>query len=551
MIKVANAKDMQQIDRDTIRKYGISGAVLMERAGLAVVSKINELLFAANGPSLRSEASETRQRRVNRQQVKVIVLCGGGNNGGDGFVIARVLHNQGINVEVYLSADSHDLKGDARINYIAARKFGVKMVPARKFLKLQSSYFTPNVLIVDALLGTGLKKDVRSPLRDIINKINRVSSIVISVDISSGISSDTGQIMGSAVKAHVTVTFGLPKKGHIQYPGAEYTGKLFIEDIGFPGKLLDSEKLNVNLLQRDDASLLLPERQKFSHKGSFGHVLLVAGSRGKTGAAFMAAKACLRSGAGLVTVGIPETLVRNFQSRVTEEMILPLADKGDGTLSQSAADRISEFIKRRASVLAIGPGISADKEISRLIEKVISRVSIPIIIDADGLNALSLGRASFKKSRSPVILTPHPGEMARLLRSGRIAAGVKREREMLKLIEEDRIDTALQYAKKSGTYLVLKGVPTIIATPGGNAYVNPTGNSGMASAGTGDVLTGMISGFIAQGLGPLNASLLGVYVHGLAGDVMAEKKGEHSLIASDMIKAIPNVLKSVRSVPSV
>jgi NAD(P)H-hydrate epimerase len=541
MIKVATSKEMQQIDRDTIRKYGISGAVLMERAGLAVVNRINELIFTL----------DFQLSTLNSQQPKVVVLCGGGNNGGDGFVIARVLHNRGMNVEVYLFADSHDLKGDARINYIAARKFGVKIAPARKFLKLHSSYFTPNVLIVDALLGTGLKKDVRPPLKDIVNKVNRVSSIVVSVDISSGISADTGQIMGSAVKAHVTVTFGLPKKGHIQYPGAEYTGKLFIEDIGFPGKLLDSEKLNVNLFQKNDASLLLPERQRFSHKGSFGHVLLVAGSRGKTGAAIMAARACLRSGAGLVTVGIPETLVRNFQSRVTEEMILPLPDKGDGTLSLSAADRISEFIKRKASVLAIGPGISTDKEISRLIEKVISSVAIPMIIDADGLNALSLSRASLKKNRSPVILTPHPGEMARLLRSRRIASGVKGERDMLKLIEEDRIGTALKYAKKSGTYLVLKGVPTIIATPGGNAYVNSTGNSGMASAGTGDVLTGMISGFIAQGLGPLNASLLGVYVHGLAGDVMAEKKGEHSLIASDMIKAIPNVLKSVRSDPLV
>jgi NAD(P)H-hydrate epimerase len=459
------------------------------------------------------------------------------------------LHSKGKKVEVFLTAKPADLKGDAKINYKAAKAFGVKIRPIKYFLHRQSSTCLPigkvdnrQCLIVDALLGTGLSKEVRKPLSQVIQKVNSMKCPVISVDIPSGISSDKGQLMGSAVKANQTVTFGLPKRGHLLYPGAEHTGKLTVADIGFPAKLIESERIRVNLVLKEDASLLLPSRPKYSHKGTYGHVLLVAGSRGKTGAALMAARACMRTGAGLVTIGIPETLVRAFQSRITEEMILPLPDMGNGTLSSQSSKDILSFLKKRASVLAVGPGISHDKEIEDLLKTLVLSSTAPMVIDADGLNALAPNIRSVRSARAPVILTPHPGEMARLLKDSGYKIQVT-----IKEIERNRIDDAVSLAKKTKTCLVLKGVPTVTATPSGNAFLNSTGNPGMASAGTGDVLTGMIAAFLSQGLSTADAAILGVYMHGLTGDFAAEKKGKHSLIASDIIRSIPSVFKSLES----
>ncbi|MBI5050978.1 MAG: NAD(P)H-hydrate dehydratase [Nitrospirae bacterium] len=534
MLKVATAKEMQEIDRLTIEKYGITGTVLMERAGLAVVKRINELFF---------QTTVNRQlSTVNCQPSTVLILCGGGNNGGDGLVVARILHEQGKDVTVFLSAKPEELKGDVKINYHTAKNFGVKIYPINKFLTSHFSLLTSHFIIVDALLGTGLNKDVKSPLKEVIEKANKLKCTVVSVDIPSGISSDTGQIMGCAVKAEYTVTFGLPKRGHLLYPGAEYTGKLFIEDIGFPKKLLEVKSLNICLFQKKDALSLLPERPRYSHKGTYGHVLLIAGSKGKTGAAFMAAKACLRTGAGLVTIGAPESLVNIFQSRVTEEMVLPLPDKGNGTLSYNAADLILNFARQKADVLAIGPGLSTDDEISRLVNLLTTKSGVPIVIDADGINAIAGHADIFKKSKMPIILTPHPGEMARLINSEQLTVNSEQ-------IEKDRINTALSFSKRTKTYLVLKGVPTITASPDGSAFINTTGNPGMATAGTGDVLTGIISALLAQRLEPQNAALLGVYMHGFIGDIAAETKGEHSLIASDIINLIPEVFKLIKSSP--
>jgi NAD(P)H-hydrate epimerase len=552
MLKIVTAEEMQRIDRTTIKKYGIAGSILMERAGLAVVEKINELFFQ---PTVRSSqfTEEKKLPTVNRQPSTVYVLCGGGNNGGDGFVIARVLHNQKRNVEVFLAVNPGNLRGDAKINYNAAVKFGVKIYPIKRFLTGHRSLVTGHCLIVDALLGTGLSKDVRKPLSTLIERMNRTKCTIFSVDIPSGISSDTGQIMGCAVKASHTVTFGLPKRGHLLYPGAEYTGNLSVADIGFPRALIESKKIKINMLQNNDVSSLLPERPPYSHKGTYGHVLFVAGSRGKTGAALMAAKSCLRSGAGLVTIGLPETLVNTFQSRVTEEMILPLPDKGNGTFSHKADIAILNFLKTKADVLAIGPGISVDREISKLVEHIVIASRVPVVIDADGLNAIATNKALFKKTCAPIILTPHPGEMSQLLSGKQVTVGTSRydccndtrSRGDIKQIERDRISSALTYSRKNKVYCVLKGVPTVTAFPDGQAFVNPTGNPGMATAGTGDVLTGIIASFLAQKLTPQSASILGVYIHGLLGDVVAKKKGKHSLIASDIINAIPNVFQSL------
>ncbi len=516
-MKVVTAEEMRVIDRRTIEGYSIPGSVLMERAGLAVASRIKETFSPR----------------------KVIIIAGSGNNGGDGLVVARNLYNEGWDVKVFLTVKPEDLKGDALLQYRIAVKFGLKIYPINEFLTNYSSLITRHCILVDALLGTGISKNVTGLLSEVISYLNRSNVPIFSVDIPSGISSDNGQIMGEAVRADYTVTFGLPKRGHLLYPGAQHSGKLFIEDIGFPKELLISEKLHIELLTKDKVSPLIPQRPRYSHKGNYGHVLIVAGSKGKTGAAIMAAKACLRSGAGLVTLGIPKSLADVFQSRVTEEMILALPDKGDGTLSQRASRVILNFLNERATTLAIGPGIGISSDTKKLMDILIKTSTTPMLIDADGINSLKGERAIFSKLKAPIILTPHLGEMARLLGKQK-GVSVKTQD-----IERNRINVPVSFAKETGTYLVLKGVPTIIAGPDGMAYINSTGNPGMASAGTGDVLTGMISAFLSQGLSPTHASILGVYMHGFAGDSAAAEKGEHPLIATDIIEKIPFAFHSL------
>jgi NAD(P)H-hydrate epimerase len=515
-VKAVTAEEMRNIDEKTIKKYGIPGPVLMERAGLAVAIKIRELF----------------------DKKKVVVLSGGGNNGGDGIVVARNLYNWGWNVKVLLMVKEDKLGPDCRVQLRIAGKIGVPV----EFRTALTDRDLHSAVVVDALLGTGMNKPVKSPLSDIIAFLNKSDVRVVSVDIPSGISSDDGQVKGEAVVADYTVTFGLPKIGHLLHPGAEHTGCLFIEDIGFPDRLLSSESLKTQTIEKTDASFLLPARPRYSHKGDYGHVLLIAGSKGKTGAALMAAKACLRSGAGMITIGVPETLVNIFQERVTEEMILPLQDNGNGILSDEASADILDFLNRKADVLAIGPGISSWPGLTKMLMTLLMAATAPIVLDADAINLLSGHTEVLSRVKAPVILTPHTGEMARLL--GKRPATDKgmpanELNELNKTIEADRVNAALSFSRKKGAYLILKGAPTIISEPDGKAFINTTGNPGMATAGSGDVLTGMVSAFLAQGLNPLDASILGVYLHGLAGDIAAEEKGMHSLIATDIIGKIP------------
>lgn len=526
-MKVVTAKEMQNIDGKTIRDFGVPGHVLMERAGVAAASRLKEFF----------------------ERKKTIVLAGGGNNGGDGIVVARELFNSGWNVKVLLLIREDKLSPDCLSQLRTAKETGVPV----EFRTEITEKDLHGAVVVDAMLGTGLNKEIEGGMARVITFLNDSDSPVLSVDIPSGISSDSGQVMGVAVKAECTVTFGLPKRGHLLYPGAEYTGRLFVEDIGFPEGLLTSDDLNVELLEKSFISSLIPERPAHSHKGDYGHVLIVAGSKGKTGAALMAARACMRAGAGLVTIGVPESLLDVFQSCVTEEMTLPLNDRGDGSLSSKAADIILRFLSERADVLCIGPGIGVSDDTHELMIEIIKSSTVPLVVDADGINALSETRGrvqgakdALKKTRAPIIFTPHPGEMNKLMsRKSEEKKILTPESELRARIERDRINTALSFSKETGTYLVLKGVPTVIAGPEGRAFINSTGNPGMATAGTGDVLTGMISSFLAQGLNPLNAGILGVYMHGLAGDIAAEDKGFHSLIASDLIDALPAAFKKL------
>lgn len=533
-MKLVTALEMHEIDRQTIERFGIPGRELMERAGRSVASKIKELY----------------------PQKKVIVLAGAGNNGGDGLVAAKELFSSGSDVKVLMFENKDKLSPDCRFQFEAARQMDLPV----EFVKGITETALSDTVIVDAIFGTGLKRNITGYMAKVIGDLNRLAVPVISVDIPSGISADTGQVMGIAVKSDYTVTFGLPKRGHFLYPGADYSGRLFVADIGFPKELLVSDKLNVELMRKGYISSLIKRRPRYSHKGDYGHILIVAGSRGKTGAAFLSAKACMRAGAGLVTIGVPESLMDIFQARVTEEMVLPLPDKADGTLSAKASKTILKFLSEKADVLCIGPGIGVSENTQKLMMELLTSSDAPMIIDADGINSISqanVAREMLKKAKAPIILTPHTGEMARLLRQGIGVRGqgtkkqdskkskIQNPKSAIDMIELDRIGTALSFSKETGTCLVLKGVPTVIAGPDGRAFINQTGNPGMATAGTGDVLAGIISSFIGQGLTPLEAVMLGVYIHGLAGDIVARDKGEYSLIASDIIEALPAAFKEL------
>ncbi|MCE5194266.1 MAG: NAD(P)H-hydrate dehydratase [Nitrospiraceae bacterium] len=519
-MKVATALEMREIDSRTIKHCKVPAKTLMERAGFSVALRIKQL-FAPQ---------------------KVVVLAGAGNNGGDGVAAARILHESGWDVNILLFEEQKKLSPECLLQCKLAKKKGVSI---EHISKLKEKHIADS-LVVDSFFGTGLQREITGSIADAIALLNSKNIPVIAVDIPSGISADTGQIMGEAVKADYTVTFGLPKRGHFLYPGAKYSGKLFVQEIGFPAELLKSENISTELLEKREMSLLLPERPEYSHKGYYGHVLIVAGSREKTGAAFMCAKSCLMTGAGIVTIGIPETLVSAFQPRVTEEMILALPDRGDGTLSADASEKILNFLSEKADVLAIGPGLTVTNDTTALIFKIAGAATVPMVMDADAINALGKHPdivSLLCNAKSPIIFTPHTGEMARLLKASR---NTRNEIETRREIEKDRVNSAINFSKLSSAYVVLKGAPTIVAAPEGNAFINTTGNPGMAKAGSGDVLTGMISAFLSQNLSPVDASSLGVFMHGLSGDIVLRKKGAYSILASDIIDSIPGAFLSLR-----
>lgn len=515
-MKVVTADQMRQIDKRTIESIGIPSHVLMERAGVSVARWIKDTY------------------KKGKFYSKVVVIAGGGNNGGDGIVAARELFNSGCNVKVLLLIREDRLSPDCLTQLRIARKIGVPV----EFRTDVTETDIHGAIMVDALFGTGLNKEIEGPIAKVIDFINSCKSPVISIDIPSGISSDTGQVMGIAIRADTTITFGLPKRGHLLYPGAEYTGRLIIENIGFPEELLNSDDLMVEISDKDRVSSLIPERPRYSHKGDYGHVLIVGGSKGKIGAVIMAARACMRTGAGVVTIGVPESLMDVFQMRVTEEMTLALPDMGDGMLSFRAHKKILDFLSEKADVLCIGPGMGVSDDLEGLITELLKSLSKPAVIDADGINSI-IDYRRLKDCNAPIILTPHPGEMARLIKR----SGIKMD---VSDIERDRIEKARSFAKDTGVILVLKGVPTVTASPDGMALINPTGNPGMSSAGSGDVLTGMIGALIGQGLKPVEAAAVGVFLHGLSADIAASVKGQYSLIATDIIESIPEAFKGLR-----
>ncbi|HTV64815.1 MAG TPA: NAD(P)H-hydrate dehydratase [Bryocella sp.] len=510
-MKITTAAEMREIDRATTERFGVPSLTLMENAGSAVARFILDNYANAN---------------------RVAVVCGKGNNGGDGFVVARKLHRAGRVVEVLLLASRADIKGDALVMFerLPLRPTEITGLQA---LDAESSRSIGNCdLIVDAILGTGFEPPVKGLYANAIAMMNRSRKPVVAVDIPSGAASDvmTPQSGDGIAGADAIVTFTAPRPAHVF--GQLTHGPVVIAPIGSPPGAIVSG-LNLELTTPHDFASLLAPRPRDSNKGMYGHALIVGGSFGKSGAAAMAGMAALRAGAGLSTVATPARVLTAVASFAAELMTEPLPETNAGSIAVAAAEsnRFLELTKPM-TVVAIGPGIGRHSETVEFVHEAVHQTKVPLVIDADGLNAFEGHTQLLDGRRRPLVLTPHPGEMSRL-------TGMP-----IKTIQADRIDIARNFARTHHLVLVLKGDRTIIALPDGSAWVNPTGNPGMATGGTGDILTGMTAGVLAQMPHDYaRAAIAAVYLHGLAGDVADERMGEHSLVATDLLDAMPEAFR--------
>ncbi len=516
-MKLVTAKEMKAIDRFTIEEVGIPGVVLMENAGRGAFKHIKEYFLR------------------HLQEAVIGVLCGKGNNGGDGFVVARYLHEEGYLVHTFLFGKKEQVKGEAAVNLRIAEKLGVPIVEILDENRWREAreYLIACDMIIDAMLGTGLNSEIRGLIKEAVSFLNETfPGLIVSIDIPTGLSSDTGQPLGDAVRADLTVTFGLPKVGQIIYPGAHYVGNLEIVDIGIPPQVIATFDLRHHLVTTDDIRDILPPRPVDMHKGKAGHVLVLAGSPGKTGAATLACLGALRVGAGLVTLGIAKSLNPILEVKLTEAMTLPLPETEKQTLTKEAWDEVKAS-GVRYKVICLGPGLSTHPAVKELVKRVILEAETPLVIDADGLNVLAGDLDVLKEKKNDIILTPHPGEMARL-----VGLSVP---EVLK----EKLTVAKRLATEYGVIVVLKMARTIVATPEGEIFINSTGNPAMASGGVGDVLTGVIGGILAQGRPAKEAAVLGVFLHGLAGDLWVEKRGRTGLLAQELADYLPKAREVV------
>jgi ADP-dependent NAD(P)H-hydrate dehydratase / NAD(P)H-hydrate epimerase len=514
MLPVLSAAEMRAADRRTIEGVGLPGAVLMENAGAAVAGAL-----CARWPAAR----------------RVVVLAGKGNNGGDGFVVARRLLER--DPLVLLIGARGEVKGDAALHLQAFERCGgrvVEVADGRAWGRAKGRLAEADV-VVDALLGTGLKDAPSGLVADAIGQLAFVHAQkdvpVVAVDIPSGLSSDSGRVEWNVASATLTVTFAAPKWGHVVPPACNLVGELLVADIGISRQALLESGTRLYLVEDADVRPAFPARAPGAHKGSFGHVLVVAGSRGKTGAASLAGLAALRAGAGLVTVATPGSLLGLVAAARPELMSEPLAES-DGALAREALERILVLAKDKDAVV-LGPGLGQAETTRELVRELVRRCARPLVLDADGLNAVAGGALSALKRRAPTLLTPHPGEAGRLL--GASAAEVQAR----------RVESARELAAKSGATVVLKGQRTVTARPDGEAWLNSTGNPGLATGGTGDVLSGILGALLARGLDARLAGAAGAYVHGRAGDLAARGRGFESLVAGDVIDALGEAIVSL------
>jgi len=515
--RLVTGQQMAAIDRRAICS-GLSGADLMEAAGRGVVRVLQASLKDLSGRNL-------------------VILCGHGNNGGDGFVVARHAARLGAAVSTFLFAETSAVQSDAAHHLRLAGAAGVRIVSVLTSADLQNvrDALSGCDIAVDGLLGTGIRGAARGTIAEGIQVLASAARPVLAIDVPSGLNADTGAVDGPCARAQDTVTFAQPKRGHLFHPGRGYCGELHLVDIGIPDAAVNAEQDRVWWNAACGGSGLLPCRPPDAHKGDCGRVVILAGSQGMTGAAALAAGGALRSGAGLVTVGVPESLNDILEVKLTEAMTCPLPEvRKARCFSLRARGDIGRLVST-ADAVALGPGLGRHRETAELVRRLLTDIRVPLVLDADGLNALQGQAERIKDVGADVVLTPHPGEFSRL-------TGLP-----LSEVKANPIDSALKLASDTGAWVVLKGAPAVIASPNGEAYVNPSGNAGMATGGMGDVLTGLIASLLAQGLPAGQATCLGVYWHGLAGDLGAESQGQAGLLAHDLAEALPGAEQSIRN----
>jgi ADP-dependent NAD(P)H-hydrate dehydratase / NAD(P)H-hydrate epimerase len=518
-VRVVNAEQMREIEERAILDFGIPSLLLMENAALAVVQEVRQILSVRN--------SELRGR-------KVTVFIGKGNNGGDGLAAARHLTMLGVDVTVFSFAKREEFKGDAALNYRLYQNTGEKLftIEGEKQRRVARLSLSQAEVIIDAIYGTGFRGALPSLIEEYVEEINRAQADVVSVDIPSGVEADTGKVYRYAIHARSTVTFGLPKLGHFLGKGPEYSGRVTVDPISIPEQYLSHEELTTFALTDEIIQAILPVRSFQGHKGTHGRGILVAGSKGMTGAALLAGIGALRSGIGLLQIVAPKGISEGLDLALTEATVWPA--EGEAYLDSKAWSVIYERAEK-AQALAIGPGLGQNPDFITVLEDVLRNLPLPIVFDADALNILACdpGLLGWRKERGPLILTPHPGEMARL-------CGCSIEE-----IQANRLELAVTKAVEWGAIIVLKGAITLIATPDGRVFLNPTGNPGLGTGGTGDVLTGSILAWLAQGIDPVSAACLGVYIHGKAADELAKEFGWSGFTATEVANQLPKARRTL------
>jgi len=504
-MRVLNAAQMRDADRQTIDEIGIPSMVLMENAGRQVVA------------ALEAAYDDLTDKYV-------AVLCGPGNNGGDGFVVARTLHQRGVEVSVFVVATMSDIKGDARQNLEILGRLGLTVVEIseEQAWDLHFSEISQCDLIVDAIFGTGLTSPLAGMMETVAADVNASGLPVIAIDLPSGLSADHAEPIGVCIRATMTVTLAAPKLPLVLPPGESHAGTIVVADIGIPPEVIDNlAGPRLELLTREAMRELIQPRESDSHKGDYGHVLIVAGSRGKTGAAHLAAVGALRSGAGLVSVATPKSAQPIVAAMGSEYMTVGLDETPEG---QVAAGALQPILDSEQDVIAVGPGLGTGPDVTVFVEDLLDRSESPLVLDADALNAIASNPDLLVTGAGsrPIIITPHPGEMSRL-------ANISIDE-----VQANRVDVARDFAVQHQIYVVLKGYRTLIATPDGKVFINPLGNPGMATGGTGDVLCGVLAAWLAQLLDAEAACKIAVYVHGLAGDLTEADEGEVAMTAGDL-----------------
>jgi hydroxyethylthiazole kinase-like uncharacterized protein yjeF len=508
-MKVATTEEMRAMDRYATETLGIPGEILMENAGIAAYY------------ALAGEMDIAGRRFA--------VFCGGGNNGGDGFVVARKIHSGGGIVKVFLLAGKNRYKGAARKNLDMLLNLPVDVRPVESVDDVRSYILHANA-VIDAIFGTGLDRDVEGLHREVIELINASGKPVFSLDIPSGVNGDTGRLMGTAIRAAATVTFGLPKRGNLLYPGFPCGGKLYVTHISFPPELYDSESIEVEV--NDPPPLLA--RKSWGHKGDFGDVLFVAGAAGYYGAPAFSALSFLKAGGGYSRLASPASVIQGIAAQAGEIVFVPQRETASGSIALRNKPALLE-LAGRVDMVVLGPGLSLAEETQKLVRELAARIDKPIVIDGDGITALAKNPRFLKRRRYETVLTPHAGEMSRI-------AGKSREE-----IENDPIGILRETAAGLDSIIVLKGAHSLVGFPDGRVWINMSGNSGMATAGSGDVLTGAIGAMFGLGLSVPEAVRAGVFVHGLAGDLAAAAKGEDGITARDIMEGLPRAVAMVRA----